>query len=112
MKAVLRAITKLPEIRDRSVVRSSVMPSAKYSWSGSRDRFSNGSTTNDSRGIGIAGTDEICGFTEGAWTESIGVLALGHIHQAHNAIQSTAMTLAGSLAAVIGGPGQPSSEQI
>src|SRR5215472_9285311 len=94
MKAVLRAITKLPEIRDRSVVRSSVMPSAKYSWSGSRDRFSNGNTTNDRRGIGAAGRDEICGFTGGAWTESIGVV-LGHIHQAPDAIQSTAMALAG-----------------
>src|SRR6516164_2209291 len=38
-------------MRDRSVVRSSVMPSAKYSWSGSRDRFSNGNTTKDRRGI-------------------------------------------------------------
>jgi hypothetical protein len=30
LKAVLRAITKLPEIREGSVVRSSVIPSAKY----------------------------------------------------------------------------------
>jgi len=36
---VLRAITKLPEMRDRSVVRSSVIPSAKYSCSGSFERF-------------------------------------------------------------------------
>src|SRR5215472_11741886 len=43
-------MTKLPEIRERSVVRSSLMPSAKYSWSGSLLRFVNGSTTIDSRG--------------------------------------------------------------
>ena len=34
-------------IRDRSVVRSSVMPSAKYSCSGSLLRLLNGSTTID-----------------------------------------------------------------
>src|SRR5215469_4073321 len=41
------AITKLPEIRERSVVRSSVMASAKYSCSGSFDKFANGRTTTD-----------------------------------------------------------------
>src|SRR5215469_12088198 len=41
------AITKLPEIRDRSVVRSSVIASAKYSCSGSLDKFANGRTTTD-----------------------------------------------------------------
>src|SRR6516225_4906972 len=41
------AITKLPEIRDRSVVRSSVIASAKYSCSGLVDKFANGRTTTD-----------------------------------------------------------------
>src|ERR1700730_12719033 len=40
----------MPTIRDRSVVRSSVIPSAKYCWSGSLLRLANGSTTIDRRG--------------------------------------------------------------
>src|SRR5436190_11234283 len=36
--------------RDRSVVRSSLIPSAKYCWSGSLLRLANGSTTIDRRG--------------------------------------------------------------
>src|SRR6516164_7197616 len=36
--------------RERSVVRSSVMPSTKYSCSGSFDKFAKGRTTIDSRG--------------------------------------------------------------
>ena len=38
-----------PEILDRSVIRSSVRPSAKYSSSGSSLRFSNGSTAIEGR---------------------------------------------------------------
>src|SRR5438874_2738019 len=38
------------EIRDRSVVRSSVIPSAKYCCSGSLFRLAKGSTTIDRRG--------------------------------------------------------------
>src|SRR4029077_14678993 len=41
---------KLFEIRDRSVVKSSVIPSAKYCWSGSLLRLAKGRTTIDSRG--------------------------------------------------------------
>src|SRR5438132_10680060 len=37
-------------MRDRSVVRSSVSPSAKYCWSGSLLRLAKGSTTIDKRG--------------------------------------------------------------
>src|SRR6516162_3609717 len=37
-------------IRDKSVVRSSVIPSARYCWSGSLLRLANGSTTIDNRG--------------------------------------------------------------
>ena len=43
-------ITKLSAMRERSVVRSSVRPSAKYSWSGSLLRLVKGSTTIDSGG--------------------------------------------------------------
>src|SRR5215469_1680551 len=50
MNAVFRAITKLPERRERSVVRSSVMPSTKNSCSGSFDRLAKGRTTIDNRG--------------------------------------------------------------
>jgi antitoxin HicB len=48
VKAELRAITKLSEIRDRSAVRSSVFPSAKYSCSGS-DAETGAITEADSR---------------------------------------------------------------
>src|SRR5215471_14276268 len=73
-------MTKLPEMRDRSVVKSSVMASAKYSWSGSRDRFSNGSTTNDRRGIAaLAGPTELCGPAVGA--AATGTFACGQAHQ-------------------------------
>src|SRR5215472_8635980 len=54
VNAVLHEITKLWAIRDRSEVRSSVMPSAKYCCSRSSLRFVNGSTTIDRRGA-IAG---------------------------------------------------------
>src|SRR5882724_3845025 len=37
-------------IRDRSVVRSSVIPSAKYCWPGSLLRLTKGNTTIDRRG--------------------------------------------------------------
>src|SRR5215469_221018 len=50
MNAVFRAITKLPERRERSVVTSSVMPSTKNSCSGSFDRLAKGRTTIDNRG--------------------------------------------------------------
>jgi len=50
VNAVLREITKLCAMRDRSVVRSSVIPSAKYCWSGSLLRLAKGSTTIDKRG--------------------------------------------------------------
>ena len=48
--AVLREITNMPVIRDRSVVRSSVIASAKYCCSGSLPRLTKGSTTIDRRG--------------------------------------------------------------
>ena len=45
--AVDREITRSERILARLAIRSSVMPSAKYSWSLSPERFSSGSTTRD-----------------------------------------------------------------
>src|SRR6266542_407649 len=88
-------MTKLPEMRERSVVKSSVTASAKYSCSGSFDRFVKGSTTIDSRGTGFifaeAGT--LCGLA-GAWTAAGGETAFGHAHQAAIAMAATATRLA------------------
>jgi hypothetical protein len=50
VNAVLREITNMSASRDRSVVRSSVIASAKYCWSGSLLRLANGNTTIDRRG--------------------------------------------------------------
>jgi hypothetical protein len=50
VNAVLREMTNVPTSRDRSVVRSSVIPSAKYYWSGSLLRLAKGRTTIDRRG--------------------------------------------------------------
>jgi len=55
VNAVLREITSISGIRDRSVVRSSVMPSAKYCCSGSLLRLVNGNTTIDRRGAASGG---------------------------------------------------------
>src|SRR5215469_9799488 len=44
-------------IRDKSVVKSSVMPSAKYCCLGSSLRLANGNTTIDSRGAGRVSPD-------------------------------------------------------
>src|SRR6516164_7824911 len=56
-------------IRDRSVVRSSVIPSEKYCWSGSLLRLANGSTTIDRRGAakacGIDAAVSICAVRMG-----------------------------------------------
>jgi hypothetical protein len=59
VKALLREITNVPEMFDRSAVKSSVRPSAKYCWSRSSLRLANGSTTIERRGtvVGIAGAD-------------------------------------------------------
>jgi len=50
VNAVFREITNMSGMRERSVVTSSVIPSAKYCWSGSLPRLTRGSTTIDSRG--------------------------------------------------------------
>ena len=43
----VREMTRSPLICARSVMRASVIPSAKYSWSGSRDKFVSGGTARD-----------------------------------------------------------------
>src|SRR6516165_11897660 len=50
MNAVLREITNTSGSRERLVVKSSVIPSAKYSWPGSLLRLTKGSTTIERRG--------------------------------------------------------------
>jgi hypothetical protein len=55
VKAVLREITNMPAIRDKSAVRSSVIPSAKYCCSRSSLRLVKGKTTIDMRGAMIGG---------------------------------------------------------
>ena len=47
MKLLLRAITKSQRMRERAVMISSTMPSAKYSCSGSPLMFWNGNTAMD-----------------------------------------------------------------
>jgi hypothetical protein len=44
VKTVLRATTNSADTRDRSVMMSSVSPSAKYSWSGSPLMLTKGNT--------------------------------------------------------------------
>src|ERR1700736_1388818 len=61
----------MPTIRDRSVVRSSVIPSAKYCWSGSLLRLANGSTTIDR-----------CGATKGCEIDvAAGATAAGGVEE-------------------------------
>jgi hypothetical protein len=55
VNAVSREITSTPAIRDRSVVTSSVIPSAKYCCSGSLLKLVNGNTTIDNRGAAPGG---------------------------------------------------------
>src|ERR1700751_1697756 len=52
-------------MRERSVVRSSVMPSAKYSCSGALLRLANGSTTIDRRGAENGWVDDEPADTSG-----------------------------------------------
>jgi hypothetical protein len=57
VKAELREMTKREEVPERAVVRSSVIPSAKYSCSGSPLMFAKGNTTIEGRS-GRAGASE------------------------------------------------------
>ena len=71
MKLELRAITISPAIFDRSVMMSSVMPSEKYSCSGSPDMLSNGNTA-------IDGSSRPFGRAIGRrWTAGAAAVAVG-----------------------------------
>src|ERR1700719_593916 len=78
-------MTKLLMIRDRSVVRSSVIASTKYSCSGSFDRFAKGSTTIDRRGAGFDVGEEL-----GALPANV-ALSWGHNHHAPTPVPITAI---------------------
>src|SRR5215469_12285666 len=76
-------------IRDRSVVRSSVIPSAKYCWSGSLLRLTKGSTTIDKRGATKGWEiDVVAAATDAGGVEED--LVAGQTHQAMRTITSTA----------------------
>src|SRR6516165_2923349 len=78
---------------ERSVVRSSVIPSAKYCWSGSLLRLTNGSTTIDRRGAtrGAPIVVAVAALTPGA----VGfVLGPSQTHQAIPAMASTVAIVA------------------
>src|ERR1700745_2163722 len=62
VKLELRAITVRPAIFDKSVMMSSLMPSEKYSCSGSPDMLVNGKTAIDgvsTLGVELAGLDRL-----------------------------------------------------
>src|ERR1700731_656328 len=78
----LREITRTFRRRDRSVVRSSVIPSAKYWCPRSSLRSAKGSTAIDRRGAMRGGVDTATGgFPIGEW-------GTGHTHQATIAMDS------------------------
>src|SRR5690348_2156919 len=81
------------EIRERSVVRSSVTPSAKYCCSGSLLRLAKGSTTIDKRGAtaGSVTDKAVWALSEAVPTAAGGVgkdLVAGQNHQAMTAMTS------------------------
>src|SRR6476619_6670867 len=71
VNAVLGDITNMPAIRDRSVVKSSVMPSAKYCCSGSLLRLAKGRTTMDRRGAATNGEREVVDDPLAAGTSAV-----------------------------------------
>src|SRR6516162_3100689 len=84
--------------RDRSVVRSSVIPSAKYCWSGSLLRLAKGSTTIDKRGATSGCAMEAVAATAATAEGGVeGDLVAGHNHQV-----TIAITSAVAIAAPIG----------
>src|SRR5712671_4148399 len=94
------------EMRERSVVRSSVIPSAKYCCSGSLLRLAKGSTTIDKRGAtaGSITDGTVWALSGAAPTTSGGVgedLVAGQNHQAvtamTNAAAATAEVAAGKI---------------
>src|SRR5260370_11298466 len=85
----------MPASRDRSVVRSSLSPSAKYCWLGSLLRLVKGSTTIDSRGATRGWGIDVAVAATVAGGDREGLYAV-HSHQA-----TTAMTSAAAAAAAI-----------
>src|ERR1700756_780546 len=83
----------MSESRDRSVVRSSVIPSAKYCWSGSLLRLANGNTTIDRRGGDLSSlTGGFCApvvTVPGA--DMVDKVPLGQLHQAAAPMAITAI---------------------
>src|SRR5215469_804774 len=66
VKAVARATTKLPgRARERSVIRLSVIPSAKYSCAASPLRLANGRTTIESFGAEFILADMVVSAVSG-----------------------------------------------
>src|SRR5215470_15669054 len=95
MNAVLREITNMSAIRDRSVVKSSVMPSAKYCCSESLLILAKGSTTIDKRGAtaGSLVDEGVCALSKAVPTGAGGVgedLVAGQSHQAMTIMTSAA----------------------
>src|SRR5580700_5543623 len=82
------------EIRDRSVVRSSVTPSTKYCCSGSLLRLAKGSTTIDRRGATSGWALEVVAAAATAAEGVEGVLGASQTHQAIVAMASTATAAA------------------
>ena len=91
------------EIRDRSVVRSSVIPSAKYCCSGSLLILAKGSTTIDRRGAtaGLIADEAVWSLSEAVPTTSGGVgedFVAGQNHQAMTAMTSAVAAVAAVVA--------------
>src|SRR6516164_5161083 len=76
-------------IRDRSVVKSSAIPSAKYCWSGSLLRLPKGSTTIDMCGAARGCATDVAAATPGVEAG----FAAGHSHHAPTATTSTAAAI-------------------
>jgi hypothetical protein len=71
VNAVFREITNIFASRDRSVVKSSVIPSAKYCCSRSSLRFVKGKTTIDRRGAAPSGELEAVDDTLAVGTSAV-----------------------------------------
>src|SRR6516164_10866729 len=82
-------------MRDRSVVTSSVMPSAKYCCSGSLLRLANGNTTIDRRGATRGCAIDVVAANAGVGAD----LVAGHSHQVPPAAIRTAATAAAAIIA-------------
>jgi hypothetical protein len=77
-------------MRDKLVITSSVIPSAKYCWSGSLLRLVNGNTTIDRRGATRGGAIDVAATAAGV---GAGLVA-GQSHQAPTAMTSSTGTAA------------------